>query len=43
MAWKKGRGKLGAFAPLLGTWSAEVESPQGLVRCQRAVMVINWP
>ena len=35
MVWKKGRGKLGAFAPLLGTWSAEAESPQGKVRCQR--------
>ena len=35
MAWKKGRGKLGAFAPLLGTWSAEAESPQGPARCQR--------
>ncbi|HEY0754923.1 MAG TPA: hypothetical protein VGD98_13275 [Ktedonobacteraceae bacterium] len=35
MVWKKGRGKLGAFAPLLGTWSAEAESQQGPVRCQR--------
>jgi len=35
MVWKKGRGKLGAFAPLFGTWSAEAESPQGKVNCQR--------
>jgi hypothetical protein len=35
MVWKKGRGKLGAFAPLLGTWSAEAESPQGPIQCQR--------
>ena len=35
MVWKKARGKLGAFAPLLGTWSADAESPQGPIRCQR--------
>jgi hypothetical protein len=27
--WKKGRGKLGALAPLLGTWRTEADSPMG--------------
>ena len=35
MLWKKERGKLGAFAPLLGTWSADAESPRGHIHCQR--------
>ena len=34
--WKKGRGKLGFLAPLLGTWVAEAESEMGPVRCRRA-------
>ncbi len=33
--WKKGRGKLGPFDPLLGDWTAESESPMGPVRCTR--------
>lgn len=33
--WKKGRGKLGAFAPLLGSWVADAESQMGPVRCHR--------
>jgi hypothetical protein len=33
--WKKGRGKLGIFAPLLGTWYADASSPQGPVHCVR--------
>ena len=33
--WKKGRGKLGALDPLLGSWQAEAESPMGPVRCTR--------
>ena len=33
--WKKGRGKLGLLAPLLGTWQAEADSPQGPVLCTR--------
>jgi len=33
--WKKGRGKLGPLEPLLGTWSASADSPQGKVRCTR--------
>lgn len=38
--WKKGRGKLGAFAPLLGSWLAEGDSPLGPVRCQRTLTPI---
>jgi hypothetical protein len=34
-AWKKGRGKLGVLAPLLGRWSAIAESPMGPLRCTR--------
>lgn len=34
-AWKKGRGKLGALAPLLGRWSAAAESPMGSLCCTR--------
>jgi hypothetical protein len=36
-SWKKGRGKLGIFAPLLGTWSAETKLPggYGTARCTR--------
>jgi hypothetical protein len=33
--WKKGRGKLGAFAPLHGSWIAETTSPMGPMRCHR--------
>lgn len=33
--WKKGRGKLGIFAPLLGEWTAEADSPMGKVKCTR--------
>ena len=35
IVWKKGRGKLGIFQPLLGTWRAEAESPMGAVVCTR--------
>ncbi len=38
--WKKGRGKLGAFAPLLGSWYAEADSPRGPIRCRRALASI---
>lgn len=34
-AWKKGRGKLGAMAPLLGRWTARADSPMGPVTCVR--------
>ena len=33
--WKKGRGKLGLFQPLLGSWIAEADSPMGKVTCTR--------
>jgi hypothetical protein len=33
--WKKGRGKLGALAPLLGEWKASADSPMGKVECVR--------
>jgi WD40 repeat protein len=36
MPWKKGRGRLGIFAPLLGTWSAQAESQMGVISCQRS-------
>ena len=35
MNWKKGRGKLGIFKPLLGQWRAEDESNMGPVICTR--------
>ena len=35
MNWKKGRGKLGIFKPLLGQWRAEAESDMGPVICTR--------
>jgi hypothetical protein len=35
MTWKKGRGRLGGLDPLLGTWRAEADSPNGLVTCTR--------
>ncbi|MEP6834897.1 MAG: hypothetical protein ABJB74_16030 [Gemmatimonas sp.] len=33
--WKKGRGNMGAFAPLIGTWASQAESPMGPVSCTR--------
>ena len=33
--WKKGRGKLGVLAPLMGTWKTETMSPMGKVGCTR--------
>lgn len=33
--WKKGRGKLGPMAPLLGKWKAETDTPMGPVSCER--------
>ena len=35
MQFKKGRGKLGRFGPLLGTWRHQGESPQGSLSCER--------
>lgn len=35
MVWKKGRGKLGGFAPLIGSWRAKADSEMGPVVCER--------
>lgn len=35
-AWKKGRGKLGVLAPLIGNWEAKAETRMGPVRCTRS-------
>lgn len=35
MDWKKGRGRLGIFKPLMGTWQAEADSELGPVVCRR--------
>ncbi len=35
MTWKKGRGKLGPMAPLLGKWKTETDTPMGPVSCVR--------
>ena len=36
MDWKKGRGKLGIFNPLMGSWQAEADSEMGPVKCRRS-------
>jgi hypothetical protein len=33
--WKKGRGKLGVLAPLMGTWQAKSDSEMGKYTCSR--------
>lgn len=35
--WKKGRGKLGLFAPLIGSWKAVTDSPMGRLQCTRTL------
>ena len=35
MNWKKGRGKLGLFNPLIGVWQTEAKSDLGPVKCRR--------
>ena len=35
MDWKKGRGKLGVFEPLIGNWIAESDSDMGPVVIKR--------
>ena len=52
MKWKKGRGRLGLFEPLMGNWQAEAESDMGSVKCTREFkkilsgkyiqMEVNW-
>jgi hypothetical protein len=34
-SWKKGAGKMGTLAPLMGTWNADAMTPLGKVRCTR--------
>ena len=34
-AWKKGRGRMGPMAPLIGRWHAQADSPMGPVSCAR--------
>jgi hypothetical protein len=34
--WKRGRGKLGIFTPLLGNWQAKGDSERGPVTCFRS-------
>jgi hypothetical protein len=34
--WKRGRGKLGIFAPLIGNWKATASTPMGSVSCTRS-------
>ncbi len=33
--WKKGRGKLGPLAPIIGAWKAKADTPMGPVGCTR--------
>jgi hypothetical protein len=33
--WRKGRGKLGIFEPLIGRWKAHAQTPMGRVSCTR--------
>ena len=40
LAWKKGRGRLGIMAPLLGSWKALADSPVGPVSCTRTFTTI---
>lgn len=35
--WKKGRGKLGILAPLIGSWVAKADTPMGPVSCTRVL------
>jgi hypothetical protein len=38
--WKKGRGRLGPFLPLLGRWVAEADTPMGRVKVFRQLSTI---
>src|SRR5215470_17701085 len=38
--WKRGRGKLGVLAPLIGTWKATAATPMGTVNCTRTFIPI---
>ena len=39
--WQKGKGKLGIFEPLIGTWTAEAETPLGPVKCTRTFSYLH--
>jgi hypothetical protein len=34
-SWKKGRGKMGPMAPLIGRWKASADTPMGPIGCVR--------
>ncbi len=38
--WKKGRGRLGPFHPLIGRWVAEADTPMGPVKVSRSLSPI---
>jgi hypothetical protein len=38
--WKKGRGNLGVMQPLLGSWSAEADSPMGKLKCTKEFKLV---
>lgn len=38
--WKKGRGKLGVLAPLIGSWKATADSPMGKLKCTREFVTV---
>jgi hypothetical protein len=38
--WKKGRGKLGPFQPLIGDWVATADTPMGPVKVSRSLKPI---
>jgi len=40
LKWKKSRGKLGIFNPLLGSWQAVADSPMGKVTCSRVFTTV---
>jgi hypothetical protein len=36
LEWKKGRGKIGVLAPLIGSWKTKAHTPMGPVQCTRS-------
>ena len=38
--WKRGRGKLGVLAPLMGVWKAEAATQMGPVKCTRTFTTV---
>jgi len=37
LVWKKGGGKLGVLAPIVGEWQASAETPMGIVNVHRKI------